>query len=112
FIYDKHYYSVLEVNQTDYKSCNSQHPIKDITGGAGRDMFQLTEAKTYYCIRCGGYCYHSMGVPVFVKEIPSATITPTPAKNSPAPTNSGTRYVIPMFSVINGLLVSALPRRF
>ncbi|EOY03559.1 Early nodulin-like protein 20 [Theobroma cacao] len=78
FNFDKHYFNVLEVNKTSYETCNDQNFIQNITRG-GRDVFELTEARPYYFLSGGGYCFHGMKVVVNV-EIPQAP-APAPAKN-------------------------------
>ncbi|KAI4352527.1 hypothetical protein L6164_006767 [Bauhinia variegata] len=81
FMFDKRYYNVLEVNKTSYENCNDRDFIKNITRG-GRDVVQLTEAKTYYYISGGGYCYHGMKVLVSVqKHQEAAAPAPAPAEN-------------------------------
>ncbi len=85
FIFDKHHYNVLEVNKTSYEKCNDQGFIRNITRG-GRDVFQLTEARPYYFLSSGGYCYNGMRVAVYVEVEASETPAPAPAKNvSPPP---------------------------
>lgn len=75
-MFDKRYYSVLEVNKTGFDNCNSQGFMKNITRG-GRDVYQVTESRPYYFMSSGGYCFHGMRLAVFVQQLP-----PTPA---PAP---------------------------
>ncbi|GLT56546.1 hypothetical protein SLA2020_295810 [Shorea laevis] len=89
FNFDKRYYNVLEVNKTSYESCNDQGFIQNITHG-GRDVFQLTEARTYYFLSSGGYCWHGMKVTVNVETpLEAPAPAPTPAK-SHFTSNSGT----------------------
>lgn len=66
------------MNKTSYETCNDQNFIQNITRG-GRDVFELTEARPYYFLSGGGYCFHGMKVVVNV-EIPQAP-APAPAKN-------------------------------
>ncbi|KAI3500721.1 hypothetical protein L1887_36546 [Cichorium endivia] len=68
FVYDKHKFTVLEVNETSYKNCTDQGFIFNITGGNGSDVFELTQPKRYYFIASGGYCYNDMKVAVDVVE--------------------------------------------
>ncbi|OAY56852.1 lamin-like protein [Manihot esculenta] len=82
FVFDKHYFNVLEVNKTSYDSCNDQGFINNITRG-GRDVVQLTEPRPYYFLSSGGYCWGGMKVAIYVEQIP-----PTPAP-SPTPAKSG-----------------------
>ncbi|GMY13792.1 Lamin-like protein [Fagus crenata] len=92
FIFDKHYYSVLEVNETSYEKCNDQDFINNITRG-GRDVFQLTEARPYYFLSSGGYCYHGMRAAVYVETPPTSTPAPAPNKNG-SPSNTPTRMIL------------------
>ncbi|XP_022010590.1 lamin-like protein [Helianthus annuus] len=68
FVYDKNLYNVLEVNETSYRNCSDQGFILDITRGAGRDVFELTQPKRYYFLSSGGYCYNGMKVSINVVE--------------------------------------------
>lgn len=86
FTDERYQYDVLEVNQTNYESCNSQDFIKNVTGGAGRDVFQLTDPKTYYFICSKGYCWGGMKVAITVLEPPSPA--PSPIKNKSMPKNT------------------------
>lgn len=67
FMFDKRYYNVLEVNKTSYERCIERDFIKNATRG-GRDVVELTEARTYYYLSGGGYCFHGMRVAVQVEE--------------------------------------------
>ncbi|KAA8547949.1 hypothetical protein F0562_004378 [Nyssa sinensis] len=97
FVFDKRYYNVLEVNETNYEQCNDQNFIMNITRG-GRDVFNLTEAKPFYFLSSGGYCYGGMKVAVNVEEfIPSPA--PAPAKNS-SPTKNGYQIMVPIMVLI------------
>lgn len=72
FGFDKRKYNVLEVNQTSYQQCNDKGFIKNITRG-GRDVYNLTEAKLFYFLSSGGYCFHGMKLAVDVVEfVPSS----------------------------------------
>ncbi|KAJ6753105.1 NODULIN 55-2 putative-RELATED [Salix koriyanagi] len=68
FVFDKHSYNVLEVNETNYENCNDQGFIKNITRG-GRDVVQLTEARPYYFLSSGGYCWGGMKVAINVEDL-------------------------------------------
>ncbi|KAJ4974054.1 hypothetical protein NE237_007228 [Protea cynaroides] len=83
FVYDRRYYSVLEVNRTDYESCSTDHVIRNITHKAGRDVVQLNESRTYYFISGGGYCWSNMKLSVLVEN------NPPPPPPAPAPTENG-----------------------
>ncbi|XP_071727937.1 early nodulin-like protein 20 [Rutidosis leptorrhynchoides] len=81
FMYDKHLFNVLQVNQTSYENCTDQGFIYNITRGAGRDVFELIRPKPYYFLSSGGYCYNGMKVAVNVVEFVAAP--------QPAPVPSG-----------------------
>ncbi|XP_047336031.1 uncharacterized protein LOC124939615 [Impatiens glandulifera] len=85
FRFDKRYYNVLEVNETSYNYCNDQSFITNITRG-GRDVFQLTEARTYYFLSSGGYCFHGMKLTINVTRYYAAAAavnaTSTPHSSS------------------------------
>lgn len=81
-MYDKHMFNVLEVNKSSYGNCTDQGFIFNVTRGAGRDVFELTQPKPYYFLSSGGYCYNGMKVAVNVVEFVSA---PQP---SPFPTSN------------------------
>lgn len=99
FNFDKRYYNVLEVNKTSYENCIDRDFIKNVTRG-GRDVVQLTEAKTYYYISGGGYCFHGMKVDVKVEEYQDDDIiamAPAPSKivsGSPFPSVSACIWII------------------
>ncbi|PON74067.1 Phytocyanin domain containing protein [Parasponia andersonii] len=99
FGFDKNQYNVLEVNKTSYEKCIESDFIKNITRG-GRDVFQLTEAKTYYFICGRGYCFNGMKVAIVVSDI-----EPSPA---PAPAPHGNRSPEVPADVITPLLLLLL----
>ncbi|KAL5725884.1 hypothetical protein ACHQM5_008973 [Ranunculus cassubicifolius] len=74
FGYERALYNVLQVNQTAYENCIVDNPIKNVTGGAGRDVFQLVRPITYYFTSAGGWCSHSMKVAISVVNGPTSTI--------------------------------------
>lgn len=76
-------FNVLEVNKTSYENCVDTGFIQNITGGAGRDVFQLKEVKTYYFLSGGGFCWQGMKVAIKVTE----DVAPTPRHVQPK-TNS------------------------
>ncbi|XP_045830963.1 lamin-like protein [Trifolium pratense] len=78
FGYDKRYFSVLEVNKTSYENCIDAGFIKNVTGGAGRDVLPLTEKKTYYFISGGDYCKQGLKVAINVND----NVAPAPAPTS------------------------------
>ncbi|KAJ9178449.1 hypothetical protein P3X46_010329 [Hevea brasiliensis] len=62
-------YNVLEVNKTSYDRCIDKNFIKNVTKG-GRDVFNLTEAKPYYFINSGDYCFKGMKLALCVENAP------------------------------------------
>ncbi|KAG4969720.1 hypothetical protein AAZX31_13G045400 [Glycine max] len=81
FKFDRRYFNVLEVNKTSYENCIDRDFIKNITRG-GRDVVQMTEARTYYYLSDGGYCFHGMKVAVQVQEYQDpalAMVAPAPS---------------------------------
>nr|GMD55381.1 lamin-like protein [Ipomoea batatas] len=90
FVYDRNQMNVLEVNKTDYESCNSDHPLHNWTTGAGRDVVPLNVTKTYYFISGNGFCYGGMKVAIPVEELPP------PPKTSPI--KSGSLSLLSTFS--------------
>ncbi|KAJ8775213.1 hypothetical protein K2173_020217 [Erythroxylum novogranatense] len=90
FVYDRNLMNVLEVNKTDYESCNSDHPLHDWTVGAGRDVVPLNVTRKYYFISGKGFCYGGMKVAVLVEN-------PTPPpKASPMNEKSTSPKASPM----------------
>ncbi|RDX90291.1 Lamin-like protein, partial [Mucuna pruriens] len=94
FVYDRNQMSVLEVNKTDYESCNSDHPLQNWTRGAGRDVVPLNVTKTYYIISGKGFCFSGLKVAVHVENLPP------PPKASPikagAPSLSSRGHILLM----------------
>lgn len=91
FGYDKYQYNVLEVNETSYEKCIDKDFIKNITGGAGRDVFNLTQTKTYYFLSGGGYCFQGLKVAVNV-------LRPMPPAPAPTSTSSSSTSTTATFS--------------
>nr|KYP73216.1 Lamin-like protein [Cajanus cajan] len=86
FGYDRDMYNVLEVNETSYANCITTGFIKNVSTGAGRDVFQLTEFKTFYFLSGGGYCSDGMKVAIKVTEgVAAPTPAPSPKSAAPAP---------------------------
>ncbi|WCJ25654.1 early nodulin-like protein 17 [Euphorbia peplus] len=101
FVYDRNQNNVLEVNKTDYETCNSDHPLKNWTRGAGRDVVPLNETRHYYLISGEGFCYSGMKISVRVENPPPPpppSSSPVKEKScaSPSPYSSlGDEYVEP-----------------
>lgn len=62
--------NVLEVNKTDYETCNSDHPLHNWTTGAGRDVVPLNVTRHYYFISGKGFCFGGMKIAVHVEKLP------------------------------------------
>jgi hypothetical protein len=92
FVFDKHSYNVLEVNETNYENCNDQGFIKNITRG-GRDVVQLTEARPYYFLSSGGYCWNGMKVAINVEDF-APTPAPASSTENGSPSNIVSRQMI------------------
>lgn len=92
FVYDRNQANVLEVNKTDYETCNSDHPLQNWTRGAGRDVVPLNVTKTYYIISGKGFCFSGMKIAVHVEKLPP------PPKAAPiksgAPTLFSTGHIL------------------
>ncbi|XP_076926996.1 early nodulin-like protein 20 [Bidens hawaiensis] len=99
FVYDKHMFNVLEVNETSYGNCTDQGFIFNITRGAGRDVFELTQPKPYYFLASGGYCYNGMKVAVNVVEFVQAP-QPSPAITSGGYVVTGINQLIMLLMVV------------
>ncbi|XP_009768514.1 early nodulin-like protein 20 [Nicotiana sylvestris] len=100
FVFDKHLYSVLEVNQTNYEQCIDHDFITNITRG-GRDVYQLTQARPYYFISSGGYCFHGMKLSINVEQQPSpASPAPSSAKINASPPQIGKHFITPAVAFV------------
>ncbi|KAM0006914.1 putative Phytocyanin domain, cupredoxin [Helianthus debilis subsp. tardiflorus] len=98
FVYDKHLFNVLEVNETSYSNCTDYGFIFNITRGAGRDVFELTQPKPYYFLASGGYCWNGMKVAVNVVEF-----VPAP---QPSPAISGCYMIIGINPLILSIIIA------
>ncbi|KAK4746427.1 hypothetical protein SAY87_012739 [Trapa incisa] len=88
FGFDKHRYSVLQVNKTCYDTCTDRDFIANITRG-GRDVFNLTSARPYYFLSSGGYCFSGMRLAITVREPPPEDPTQPPPPILPRIQGSG-----------------------
>lgn len=102
FRFDKRMYNVLEVNRTNYELCSDRDFIQNITRG-GRDVFQLTEARPYYFLCGGGYCYDGMKVAIHVEASPPAPEPPNPTNDSPITTTSN-QVVLTVVSAVASVI--------
>ena len=76
--------NVLEVNKTDFDSCNSDHPLQNWTTGAGRDVVPLNITKTYYFISGKGFCYGGVKVAIHVENLPPPPASLPQKSDSPS----------------------------
>ncbi|KAG5527590.1 hypothetical protein RHGRI_028490 [Rhododendron griersonianum] len=83
FIYDRSQLSVLQVNQTNYESCNSNSFLHNYTTGAGRDVAPLNVTGPYYFISGNGFCYSGVKLAINVSN------PPPPPSGSPVKSDSG-----------------------
>lgn len=82
FVYERNQYNVIEVNETNYISCNADNPIANWSRGSGRDVVHLNVTRHYYLISgSGGGCYGGMKLDVLVEKPPPPPIA-APIKNS------------------------------
>ncbi|KAJ0237274.1 hypothetical protein HA466_0251600 [Hirschfeldia incana] len=100
FVYERNQYNVIEVNETDYISCNSNNPIANWTTCCGRDVVHLNETRHYYLISGNsGGCYRGMKLAVLVEKTPPSP-APAPTKNKArrafAVSWLGPQFVIPV----------------
>ncbi|CAN0924345.1 Lamin-like protein [Linum grandiflorum] len=105
FVYDRNQQNVLEVNKTDYESCNSDHPLHNWTTGAGRDVVPLNVTRHYYFISGKGFCYGGMKLALRVEKHPPPP-TASPVKSDSPPCigiGSSGPYVLPAVLAIGAL---------
>ncbi|MCH87547.1 lamin-like protein [Trifolium medium] len=92
FGFDKHIYNVLEVNKTNYEKCIDTGYINNITRG-GRDVFQLSEERTYYFLCGRGFCFQGMKVEINVEPL-ELPLLPPPTIPNKAGSSRNTNYSI------------------
>lgn len=99
---------VIEVNQTNYVSCNAEHPLHNWTTGAGRDVVPLNVTRDYYFITSKGYCYGGMKLAVKVENMhPPPEAAPVKSKSSDL--TPASLFVVPAVFAI-GAMWDALVR--
>ncbi|WCJ25652.1 chorismate mutase 1 [Euphorbia peplus] len=106
FVYDRNQNNVIEVNKTDYETCNSDHPLKNWTRGAGRDVVPLNETRHYYLISGKGFCYSGMKLSVRVENPPPPPSSSPVKEKSAAPspyTSLRGQYVLPTVLIIGAM---------
>ncbi|KAJ9562240.1 hypothetical protein OSB04_007400 [Centaurea solstitialis] len=70
FVYDRNQQDILEVNKTNYETCNAEHPVHNYTTGAGRDVVALNVTKDRYFMSSKGSCYGGMKLHVHLTPLP------------------------------------------
>ncbi|KAJ6960089.1 lamin-like protein [Populus alba x Populus x berolinensis] len=104
FVYDRNQMDILEVNKTDYESCNSDHPLHNWTRGAGRDVVPLNVTRNYYFISGKGFCYGGMKLAVHVENPPPPpTASPLNEKSGSPSSIFRSQYVLPTVFAIGAL---------
>ncbi|KAG2714189.1 hypothetical protein I3843_03G017600 [Carya illinoinensis] len=104
FVYDRNQMNVLEVNKTDYETCNSDHPLHNWTTGAGRDVIPLNVTRHYYIISGKGFCYGGMKLAILVENPPPPpTSSPLNNTNSSPSLISRGKIVLPMVFAIGAV---------
>ncbi|CAB4274968.1 unnamed protein product [Prunus armeniaca] len=110
FVYDRNQMNVLEVNQTDYVSCNADHPLHNWTTGAGRDVVPLNVTRHYYFISGNGFCYGGVKIAVKVENPPPPpSAAPLKSKSSALTPAYRSQFVLPAVFAI-GAMWDALVR--
>lgn len=110
FVYDRNQNDIIEVNKTNYETCNAEHPVHNYTTGAGRDVVPLNVTHDRYFISSKGSCYGGMKLPVHLTKIPP------PPRAAPAKSHSSrftvlrSQFVIPTVFAIAAIWDSLLLR--
>ncbi|KNA17429.1 hypothetical protein SOVF_080050, partial [Spinacia oleracea] len=107
FVYDRNQMDVLEVNKTNYESCNTDHPIGNWTTGAGRDVVPLNVTRHRYFVSGKGFCFGGMKLSVRIEK------PPPPPRAAPVKSNAPTtcyrsQYVFPLVFAIGAVWDSFL----
>ncbi|KAK9067202.1 hypothetical protein SSX86_014528 [Deinandra increscens subsp. villosa] len=86
FVYDRNKDIVVEVNKTNYETCNGAHPIKNYTMGAGRDVVPLNVTHDRYFISVDKSCNEGMKLHVHLTPLaPPVHLAPSPSPQHLAP---------------------------
>ncbi|KAK3413432.1 hypothetical protein EUGRSUZ_I01995 [Eucalyptus grandis] len=101
FVYDRNQLSVLEVNETDYESCNSNHPLVNWTTGKGRDVVPLNVTRPYYFISGNGFCFGGAKLAINVENPPPPPVASPLKSGSPASYRG--RIVLPAVFAIGAM---------
>ncbi|KAF5791992.1 putative Phytocyanin domain, cupredoxin [Helianthus annuus] len=85
FVYDRNQDDVIEVNKTNYETCNAKHPVHNYTTGSGRDVVTLNVTHDRYFISSKRSCHGGMRLQVHLTPIPQPAPLPQPAHLAPLP---------------------------
>ncbi|CAO2820566.1 unnamed protein product [Amaranthus hypochondriacus] len=107
FVYDRNQNNVLEVNKTNYENCNTDHPLKNWTTGAGRDVVPLNETRHRYFVSGGGFCFGGMKLSVRTEKPPPPPKS-APIKNAAANPSYRSHLVLPLAFAIGAVWDSFL----
>lgn len=105
FVYDRNQMNVLEVNKTNYESCNTDHPMANWTTGAGRDVVPLNTTRHRYFVSGKGFCYGGMKLSVRVEKPPPP---PRAAPVKSGATSYRSTFVLPLAFAIGAVWDSFL----
>lgn len=109
FVYDRNQMNVLEVNGTDYETCNSDQPLVNWTRGAGRDVVPLNQTRTYYFISGKGFCFSGMKLAVNVQKPPPPPLeAPSKDKNAALRLSYRSHLVLPLAFAVGAVWDSLL----
>ncbi|PON96331.1 Cupredoxin [Trema orientale] len=104
FVYDRNQMDVIEVNKTNYETCNAEHILHNWTTGAGRDVVPLNVTRHYYFISSKGFCYGGMKVAVRVENLPPPpSASPLKEKNSAMKSTYRGQFVLPAVFAIGAV---------
>ncbi|GJV09461.1 lamin-like protein [Tanacetum coccineum] len=110
FVYDRNQQDILEVNKTNYETCNAEHPVHNYTTGAGRDVVELNVTHDRYFISSKGSCYGGMKLHVHLSPLPS------PPRAAPAKSHSSrftvltSQFMVPAVFAVGAIWDSLLLR--
>ncbi|XP_030465005.2 early nodulin-like protein 17 [Syzygium oleosum] len=102
FVYDRNQLNVLEVNETGYESCDSNHPLVNWTTGKGRDVVPLNVTRPYYFISGNGYCYGGAKLAINVENPPPPPVAAPVKSGSPASFYRG-RIILPAVFAVGAM---------
>ncbi|CAM8909785.1 hypothetical protein QQ045_009003 [Rhodiola kirilowii] len=108
FVYDRNQQNVLEVNKTDYESCNADHFLHNYTTGAGRDVVHLNVTRDYYFISGKGFCYSGMKLAIKVEKIPPPPVLDTKSFAASSWTFKAPQLIVPAAFAVAALWDSFL----